>query len=178
MKFTKVSLLTLGAMFAASNANAGMLIDIYGGLSTGLGSEVIFVNDDSDSEFAQSYGVLLGIDIPLFRFEAEYSYLTTEYSDINAAMVNAYFKIPTPVVKPYIGIGAGMLIDSTVASAKMDKDIAAYQGMLGLTFDIPMTPFKVDAEARALYAPDFYDIGFAKPDFLYYELRAKLRYVF
>ena len=61
----------------------------------------------------------------------------------------------------------------------MDIDsVAAYQAMLGVTFDIPVLPIDVDVEGRVLYAADIYDYNGLKPDFLQYEARLKLRYVF
>ena len=50
--------------------------------------------------------------------------------------------------------------------------------MLGVTFDIPVLPLKIDAEGRALYAHNLYSIENENPDLLQYELRLKLRYIF
>jgi histidinol-phosphate aminotransferase len=70
-------------------------------------------------------------------------------------------------------------VGSPTDATEIDIDDAvAYQGMLGLTFDMPVMPFNIDLEGRVLYAPDMFEIAELKPDFLQYEGRVKLRYVF
>lgn len=87
--------------------------------------------------------------------------------------------MPTALVQPYLGAGIGMIFDGDVdnTNIKID-DKMAYQAMLGLTFDIPVLPFKIDAEARALYANNIYTVGDIKPDMLHYDARLKIRYIF
>ena len=121
----------------------------------------------------------MGIDIPMFRIELEYDYVNTDDMELNLGMVNAYFKLPTPVIKPYIGAGIGTTFSSTYEPADIDIDnTVAYQGMLGITFDIPVIPFNVDVEGRVLYASDLFEYATEKYDLLQYEGRVKLRYVF
>ena len=101
---------------------------------------------------------------------------------LNLGMANAYFKLPTPVVKPYIGAGIGTTFASTyepTTDISIDiDDTIAYQGMLGITLDIPVIPFNVDVEGRVLYASDLFEYTTEKYDLLQYEGRVKLRYVF
>ena len=118
----------------------------------------------------------------MFRIELEYNYLDAEKITTNIGMVNAYFKIPTPIIKPYIGGGIGATFDGKYKPkhlAQIDtKDTIAYQGMLGITLNIPVLPFNIDVEGRVLYVPDMIKITNTDTDLLQYDGRVKLRYVF
>lgn len=169
-------------MLSAGAANANLLFDIYAGATYGIGGYTMFADDNDISKSSQSYGAVLGMDIPMFRVELEYNYLDSDAITANLGMVNAYFKVPTPVVKPYIGVGIGSTFDSKYEpknTAAIDiEDTLAYQGMLGITLDVPVIPFNIDVEGRVLYAPDIYKSADIEPDLLQYEGRVKLRYVF
>ena len=169
-------------MLSAGAANANLLFDIYAGATYGIGGYTMFADDNDISKSSQSYGAVLGMDIPMFRVELEYNYLDSDAITANLGMVNAYFKVPTPVVKPYIGVGIGSTFDSKYEpknQAAIDiEDTLAYQGMLGITLDVPVIPFNIDVEGRVLYAPDIYKSADIEPDLLQYEGRVKLRYVF
>ena len=173
-----------GAITAASvllsgaAANAGALFDPYFGVTVAVGGATVFANDIDASHSAQSYGAVVGIDIPVFRFELEYDYMHADSIKMHLGMINAYAKMPLPAVKPYIGIGIGNIFSGEDAGFIDIDSVAAYQAMLGVTFDIPVLPIDVDIEGRALYAADIYDYMGLKPDFLQYEARLKLRYVF
>ncbi len=179
MKLKTAGVLAALIVSATGTANANMLFDIYAGGTVGIGAATIFADDHAHTDSAQSYGAVLGVDLPLVRIEGEYNYLSHKEMDMNIAMLNAYLKMPTALVQPYIGAGVGMIFDGDVDNTdiKID-DKMAYKGMLGLTFDIPVLPFKIDAEARALYAPDIYKISDIKPDVLHYDARVKIRYIF
>ena len=169
-------------MMSAGAANANMLFDIYAGATYGIGGYTLFADDNDISKSSQSYGAVLGMDIPLFRVELEYNYLDADAITANLGLVNAYFKLPTPIVKPYIGVGIGSTFDSKYEPKNLVtidiKDTLAYQGMLGITLDIPVIPFNIDVEGRVLYAPDIFKATDTEPDLLQYEGRVKLRYVF
>lgn len=169
-------ILTTGA------ANANLLFDIYMGGTFGVGGQTLFIDDNNISKSATSYGGVLGMDIPLFRIEAEYNYLDSDKITTNLGMLNAYFKIPTPIIKPYIGAGIGMTFDAKYAQRNLPEtkidDTMAYQGMLGITLDLPALPFNIDIEGRALYAPNMFKIAENDVKFLQYDGRVKLRYVF
>lgn len=183
MKAKSLGILTATSiMLCTGAANANLLFDIYAGATYGIGGNTLFIDDEHISKSSQSYGAVFGMDIPLFRIELEYNYLDSDYMSINLGMVNGYFKIPTPVVKPYIGAGIGTTFDSkyeprNLASVDI-KDTLAYQGMLGITLNLPVIPFNIDVEGRVLYAPDMFEMVDAEPDLLQYEGRVKLRYVF
>lgn len=164
-------------LFMAPAANANILFDIYAGATIGAGGQTLYLDGDYDSKSAQSYGAIVGLDLPLFRAELEYDYLTNENADLQLAMLNAYFKLPSPVIQPYIGAGIGDIFDGKINEIEL-KSTVAYQGMLGITFDIPVLPIKIDAEARALYSANVYEVNNASPDLLQYDLRLKLRYIF
>ena len=182
MKTKTLGFLTTAAiMLYAGAANANLLFDIYAGGTYGIGGYTLLA-DKNTSHSAQSYGAILGIDIPMFRIELEYDYVNTDDIKLNLGMVNAYFKLPTPVVKPYIGAGIGTTFASTyepITDISIDiDDTIAYQGMLGITLDIPVIPFNIDVEGRVLYASDLFEYATEKHDLLQYEGRVKLRYVF
>lgn len=179
MKLKTAGVLTAATlMLAAGNANANLLFDIYAGATAGAGAATLFADHHDTTDNAQAYGAVLGIDIPLFRFEAEYNYLNEKDLNLHAGMINAYVKMPMLVVNPYLGLGAGMIFGGNAAHGIDIETTAAYQGMLGLTFNVPVLPIKVDAEARALYAADVFKTPDVKPDVLHYDMRLKLRYIF
>ncbi|MBR4891999.1 MAG: hypothetical protein IKZ34_02340 [Alphaproteobacteria bacterium] len=177
---TLVFLTTAAIMLTAGSANANLLFDIYAGGTYGMGGYTLLADHDI-SQSSQSYGAVLGVDIPMFRIEMEYNHIDADTLDLNLGMANAYFKIPTPVLKPYIGAGIGTTFSSsyepTGSSIDIDNTIA-YQGMLGLTLDIPVIPFNIDFEGRILYASDLFELATEKYDLLQYEGRVKIRYVF
>lgn len=177
---SKIFLSTVLMAGVATSANASPVIDVYAGGMFGAGGATIY-NDTHSNVSAQSFGGVLGIDIPLLRVEAEYNHLTNDKFSTNDAMLNAYFKMLSTMVHPYIGVGVGTIFGGSYnpANTKYDiKSTVAYQGMLGLTFDILALPIKFDVEGRALYAPNFVEIGTEKPDLFQYDARLKLRYIF
>lgn len=177
MKTKTLGFLTTAAiMLTAGAANASLLFDIYAGGTYGIGGYTLLA-DENKSHSTQSYGAILGIDIPMFRLEAEYNYMDTDHLQLNLGMVNAYFKLPTPVLKPYFGAGIGTTFSSSYGNIDIDNTIA-YQGMLGVTLDIPVVPFNIDIEGRVLYASHLFEVATEKYDLLQYEGRVKLRYVF
>lgn len=170
----KILSTTVMALGIASAANAGWVVNPYIGATAGMGRETIYSGDISQTLTSRSYGAMLGLDLPIIRVEGEYNYLTTDGLEVNAAMLNAYVKIPSAIIKPYFGAGFG-----TVFGGNQNLDATkAYQGMVGATVDILKLPIKPEIEARVLYAPDIIDNYFAKPDLLNYELRLKLKYEF
>ena len=95
-------------------------------------------------------------------------------------MGNAYVKLPgLTVLNPYLGVGVGMMFDAETNyyPVKLDSSIA-YQGMLGVTLNIPALPFKIDVEGRVLYMPEIYSKNNFDVDAVQYDARVKLRYVF
>ena len=182
MKLNYASILSATVIaITASGANAGLVADWYAGATAGIGGQSVYLDNDHHKSFsAQSFGAVIGVDLPIVRFEGEYNYLNSDYTKSNILMGNAYVKLPgLVVVNPYIGVGVGVLFGSDSDSVKYTKfdTTIAYQGMLGATLDIPALPFKIDIEGRALLATDIYD----KLDdamAVQYDARVKLRYVF
>ena len=182
MKTKTLGFLTTAAiMLTAGTANANLLFDVYAGGTFGIGGYTLFA-DKNESFSSTTYGAVLGMDIPMFRIELEYNYLDSDAITANLGFVNAYFKLPTPIAKPYIGAGIGSTFDSKYKPSDAQQididDTITYQGMLGLTFDLPIIPFDIDIEGRVIYAPDIFEIANASPDLLQYDGRVKLRYVF
>lgn len=163
-----------------ASANANPVVDVYAGAMFGAGGATIY-NTTHSNVSSESFGALLGIDIPLLRVEAEYNHITNDKFSTNDAMLNAYFKMLSTMIHPYVGVGVGSIFGGSYNPADVKYDIkstVAYQGMLGLTFDILALPIKFDVEGRALYAPNFAEIGTDKPDLFQYDARLKLRYIF
>ena len=183
MKTKSLGILTATAiMMSAGTANAGLLVDFYAGGTFGIGGQTLFMDDDHESMSAQSYGAVFGMDLPLVRIEGEYNYTDSDDMHLNLAMVNAYLKLPTPVITPYIGAGVGTTFSSQYhlnGHTNIDIDDAiAYQGMLGVTFDLPLMPITIDVEGRVLYANDIFEYNVKDNDLLHYEGRLKIRYEF
>jgi len=185
MKINSISLISAVALIAgATNANAGAIADFYVGGMVGAGGQTLFADNETKTKSAMLFGAVAGVDIPLVRIEAEYSYLNSSDLNTNAGMVNVFFKLPSTIVKPYIGAGAGMIFGGEheyAPNTKQDLDsVVAYQAMLGATIDLPVMPFKFDIEGHALYAPDIYKIAGSNttPDLLQYDVRLKIRFVF
>ena len=182
MKTKTLGFLTTAAiMLTAGAANANLLFDVYAGGTFGIGGYTLFA-DKNESFSSTTYGAVLGMDIPMFRIELEYNYLDSDDATLNMGFVNGYFKLPTPVVKPYIGAGIGTTFSSEftpVAHTTIDiDDTMVYQGMLGVTLEIPVVPFNIDLEGRVIYASDLFEYMNDSYDALQYEGRVKLRYVF
>ncbi len=188
MKINSLSLIsTLAVLTCVSTANAGVIADFYVGGMVGAGGQTLFTKDNHDNSTSRLLGAIAGMDIPVFRIEAEYNYIDSSDLNTNTAMVNAYFKVPSTIILPYIGGGIGMVFngDHTITSGGIDtkydiKTTAAYQGMLGATIDILAVPLKFDVEGRVLYAPDIYKVPGTNitPDMMEYNVRVKMRYIF
>ena len=162
-------------------ASANPVIDVYVGGMFGAGGASVYNNDHHKNYSAESFGGVLGIDIPLLRVEAEYNHLMNSDIATNDAMLNAYFKMLSTMIHPYAGVGVGSVFGGSFSKNDIKYDVkstVAYQGMLGLTFDILALPIKFDVEGRVLYAPNFITIDTEKPDLMQYDARLKLRYVF
>ena len=158
----KIFLCAILATTVAETASASQPIDIYAGAMIGAGGATMYFDDNHKNNAAQSFGAVFGIST-------------------NDAMLNAYFKMLSTVVHPYIGVGVGSVFSGNIDIQDTKYDIktsVAYQGMLGLTFDISALPINFDIEGRVLYAPNFAEFAGEKPDMLHYDARLKLRYVF
>lgn len=179
MKLKTSIILSALAASVATPTFANPVWDLYVGATIGVGAQTIFADDDNETNTAQSFGAMFGVDIPAFRIEAEYNYLHEKDLYAQMALVNAYFKMPSTVVKPYMGLGVGLVFDGENEKYHIDFDTtAAYQGMLGVTVDTPALPFKFDIEGRVVYIPDVYKVDDIEPDILQYEARIKIRYIF
>ncbi len=189
MKINSISLISIASLVIASAANASVVADFYVGGMVGVGGQTIFSSNEHDTSTSRLLGAIAGVDIPVFRVEGEYNYIDSQDLDTSAIMVNAYFKVPSTLIMPYIGAGIGTVFGgkheftdaNTQIKTKYDiHSTAAYQGMLGATIDILAVPIKFDVEGRVLYAPDIYKIEATNttPDLMEYNARIKMRYIF
>ncbi|MBO4583381.1 MAG: hypothetical protein J5714_04995 [Alphaproteobacteria bacterium] len=161
-------------------AIANSVFDLYAGVSVGVGAQTMFGDGRDVTNTAQSFGAMFGIDVPMFRTELEYTYIGESDSHANIGFANAYFKMPSTAIRPYLGLGIGVMF-SGEENEKYNKKFdtkPAYQGMLGVTIDVPKLPFKFDVEAHAIYIPDVLRFGTERPDIFHYEAKIKLRYLF
>lgn len=171
----------IATAITATSSYANPVWDMYAGLTIGVGAQTVFADEHDETNAAQSFGAMFGVDVPVFRVEAEYNYLNESDTHANVALANVYFKMPSTVIKPYLGLGAGVMFSGEYKTdvTKIDFDTTAvYQAMLGVTLDVPALPFKFDVEARTMYLPDVYKVGGTEPDILHYEARVKMRYIF
>jgi len=175
-------------ILAIGGANAGVM-DIYAGATGGFGykSNRVPFEDPAGTEdrSASSFGVVAGVDIPVFRIEGEYNYLTSHAGDMGLFLVNGYIKAPIPLVKPYAGLGIGTLLGpgeayflpSFIGEA---EEVFAIQAMLGVQIEIPATKLSVDLEFRPMYLDGTYKVaGMAETQsrgFWHADVRLKVRY--
>ncbi len=184
MKAKTPAIITATAIIlGATNAHANLLFDLYTGATYGIGGHTIFSDHNHTSTSSNTYGAVLGIDIPLLRFEIEYNRLDTKTLEMNLGMTNAYFKFPTPIAKPYLGAGFGIAFNSKYNNGTNNThtkipDKLTYQAMVGLTLDLAILPFDIDIEGRILYAPDIFKTYDTDTNLLQYDGRIKLRYIF
>ena len=187
MKLISTSILTVTTLLlGAANANAGVAFDLYTGVTAGIGGQRFTVDDSTKRYSAQSYGGVVGLDIPFVRVEGEYNYMDGEKIDVQIAALNAYVKMPgLVIITPYVGGGIGAVlkvdVDNSLPIGKFkESGKAIYQGMLGATLDIPTLPFKIDVEGRIMYAPKLIDITAINETAsgTQYDARVKLRYIF
>lgn len=195
MKLKYTAILSAATLIvAAANANAGVAFDLYAGATAGFGRQIVHVdNADTLKGSARSFGAVAGIDIPFIRLEAEYDYLDatlkhhsseTYDSGISIGMLNAYVKTPgLGVIMPYIGGGIGVVWNVDIQDMPLkykESSKPVYQGMLGMTLNIPALPFKIDLEGRLLYTSKLIDIAAinTSASATHYDARVKLRYIF
>ena len=101
------ALVAVSAALFSTSSNAALLFDPYIGLGFGIGSATIFVDDDNATDNAQSFSATAGFDIPILRVELEYDYMTPKDTKLHLGLINAYAKLPTTTIQPYIGAGIG-----------------------------------------------------------------------
>ncbi|MCL2758567.1 MAG: hypothetical protein FWE64_04630 [Alphaproteobacteria bacterium] len=158
-------------LYVFAPAHAGISIDFYGGAMMGAGPMWVV----GDANGGQSFGAVIGADMPIVRGEIEYNFIRKSDTNAHIGMLNGYIKAPIPVVKPYIGVGIGQVFggDSDIVNV---RSAPAYQGMVGMQIDVPGAPLFLDLETRLLSAPRFAHGGhnLAHWDIL----RLKLRYQF
>ncbi|MCL2369227.1 MAG: hypothetical protein FWC83_00960 [Alphaproteobacteria bacterium] len=153
------------ALALATPAHSG-IVDLYVGLSAGMGSAII----DNSGNTSQNFGIMAGIDVPIFRAEIEYSFLTTNHFDAHLGMANVYLKAPIPVITPYVGGGFGRVFGGTNGV----ESGPAWQGMIGLQMDAQFLPLLFDLEGRVLHVSEIVP-GHSMTDV---SARVKVRYRF
>lgn len=165
--------LFLAAVVAALSFASPVRADFY--LSAGVG---LNINDSDLKTFTDSgelkdrydnsptYSLAIGYDIPVvplrfeiegFRTQSEVNapvkwgnswMLKNETMTVNAAMANAYVRVP--VFGLYAGVGAGY-------GKVEDEKTQLYQGMIGLEYGLPVVPLHFAIEYRHIQAVDDFD---------------------
>ena len=69
----------------------------------------MFADHKNETDASMVFGAIAGMDLPVFRIEAEYDYFDAKDFNTNAALANIYAKIPSTIILPYIGAGIGMV---------------------------------------------------------------------
>ena len=119
------------------------------------------------------------LPLPLFDVRGEVEYLRTrpEVKDgrtkqLDGLFLNAYGDVPLiPIVDPYVGLGVGRV--------RYDHSNAlAYQGMLGVEYELPFAPVTLGGEYRYLKINDKTGKDHAKSKYHSNVLMLKLRYSF
>jgi len=168
------------ALLLAFGAAEASLLDIYGGVTGSVGNSVTFLPRADGGKFKEhsnSFGAVVGVDIPLLRVEGEYGYMAGKDLGLSALMLNGYLKAPIPYVKPYAGVGIGSVLGGKVGGDDA-KASSALQGMAGIQFEIPKTSLFIDFEGRLFYAFAVREILDHDIGFYQYDWRMKVRYAF
>lgn len=147
---SKILSLFLSIMLISTPSLAGF----YAGL--GLGSafndgSVLKNHTRSSLKNSPVYSLSAGYQLPLLltdvRVEGEYLRIHPDkkyggHASMDAFMVNGYANLPIlPIINPYIGLGLGM-------SRFEHENSPAYQGMLGLEYELPFMPVTIGGEYR------------------------------
>ncbi len=186
----KNKILATGLMACAigiyATPSKALIFDPYVGGGIGIGQTSLFdIGDGFDSELnsTMTYSGFIGAEILIFRAELEYDYIKSSMTELQTVMANAYISMPTPVIKPYFGLGLGVITDGKVGenlNYNVDTNKSLYQIMAGLAFDLPAVPFVFDVEARIKGSNNMYYSSLTNdyPNLYQMELRGKVRYMF
>ncbi len=184
MKNLKLPMIITGAAiaFGATSANA-LIFDPYAGVGFGVGEAKLTDFGglvESAAKSSTSYSAFVGAEILMFRIEAEYDYINSDYIDYQTVMANGYIEMPIPVIKPYFGLGVGVITDAKIIGGfvEVESNKPMYQVMAGVEVDAPVLPFAFDVEGRLKTASNLYTFGPSSPDFYQFELRGKVKYQF
>lgn len=156
-------------LFSASAARADFYLSAGAGLNiNGSDLKTFTDKDELKSRYDDSpiYSLALGYDIPVipvrveiegFRTESDVSapvkinnqwMLVNDTMTVNAAMANAYVRVP--IFGLYAGVGVGY--------GKVEgQKTSLYQGMIGLEYGLPVVPLHFAIEYRHIQAVDDFD---------------------
>ncbi len=149
---TRKILYTLFCMTAMgiSSANADFYASIGAGASLNEGS-VTYEDALQDYKNTPVYAAAVGYELPLpildVRAEVEYLRIRPEVkhgsdSKFDGVFLNGYADVPLiPVVDPYVGAGIGY-------TRFEHNNSTAYQGMLGVEYEVPFMPVSLAGEYR------------------------------
>lgn len=161
-----------------------------------LGLAVFHDSDfkDSTGTATEGYDPGYGFDIAggyafnnNFRAEAEFGYRTADFENVNDAslrvlsyMANGYYDFSQSnlPVKPYIGVGAGMLNAKLKTPGGSESDtVFGYQAMLGAIYPINKN-FSVNAGYRFQSAVEDFEQFNAKVSYMSSSLQVGARFNF
>ena len=165
----KFLLATIAVLFSASAARADFYLSAGAGLNINDSDLKTFTDkDELKNRYDNSpmYSLALGYDIPVipvrveiegFRTQSDVNapvkwgdtwLLRNETMTVNAAMANAYVRVP--LFGLYAGVGAWY------GKVKGEKT-PMYQGMIGLEYGLPVVPLHLAIEYRHIQAADDFD---------------------
>ena len=145
------------AILAVPAFAAGPYLGVEGGVTFLSDASVSGPGLSGDLEYKTGFGagVVGGFDFGTYRLEGEFVYRLNDHDQFSgsfsgpvdgdtsswALMVNGYydFKMVSPTIVPYIGIGIGgasISVDATAPGVRVDDDdlVFAYQAMAGVGF--------------------------------------------
>ncbi len=159
----------VAVLFSATAARADFYLSAGVGLNINDSDLKTFTDSDelkSRYDNSPTYSLALGYDIPVipvrveiegFRTQSDVNapvkwgnswLMKNETMTVNAAMANAYVRIP--VFGLYAGVGAGY-------GKVEDEKTPLYQGMIGLEYGLPVVPLHVGIEYRHIQAVNDFD---------------------
>ena len=78
MKINSISLISLISILGyVASANASVVADFYIGGMAGVGGQTMFSDHKNKTEASRVFGAIAGMDLPIFRVEAEYDYFAS-----------------------------------------------------------------------------------------------------
>jgi len=189
--FIHLYVLTIFLTGSAAHAQSNMYVDVHGGLTVlesvdsnvTSGTPLFAVGPfDFSSETGVNGGVSVGVRMNQVRFEGEITYRDndiTELTDIFGTdgmdgsyssvgfLANAYYDFNySPLVKPYVGVGAGfakvyandLAITTPQSFPEVDDDdtVIAYKIAAGIAYSVtPQVEVIVDYHYFATTDPEF-----------------------
>lgn len=130
-----------------------------------VGGMWVDLRDADGQSFDNGWGAFaaVGKQFELFRLEGEAAYRTNDIDGIGggeveamSGMLNGYLDFDMLQFRPFVGVGLGMAnIDLDSGFLNDDDNVFAYQGIVGLAFDVHQVGLDVGYRYFATEDPKF-----------------------